>query len=320
VAYLAPLIQHPDGKLKRQVASCLSQIAKHSVDLAEVVVEAEIIPKIFLLLKDSDMLVRRNAATAIREIAKHTPELAQLIVNAGGHGAIIEYITTARGAARLPGVMTLGYIAAFSETLALAILVSKGLLPLKAALVEEQEDHIKAAAAWSLGQIGRHTPEHAKALAQVDVLRRLIDVTVAEESSADLKTKATRALKGILQKCTHLAALEPLLQVPTLFLVLFLSAIVFNFFSQNCPEKILKYVVAQFAKVLPNQPNARKSFVQSRGLETIQSLKSDDKNSKLQEYINTINSCYPPEIVQYYSPNYSDTLLSKLDTYEAARQ
>lgn len=300
VAYLAPLIQHPDGKLKRQVASCLSQIAKHSVDLAEVVVEAEIIPKIFLLLKDSDSLVRRNAATAIREIAKHTPELAQLIVNAGGHGAIIEYITTARGAARLPGVMTLGYIAAFSETLALAILVSKGLLPLKAALVEEQEDHIKAAAAWSLGQIGRHTPEHAKALAQVDVLRRLIDVTVAEESSADLKTKATRALKGILQKCTHLAALEPLLQ--------------------NCPEKILKYVVAQFAKVLPNQPNARKSFVQSRGLETIQALKSDDKNSKLQEYINTINSCYPPEIVQYYSPNYSDTLLSKIDTYEAARQ
>jgi hypothetical protein len=295
VPYLAPMISHPDSKLKRQVNQALSQIAQHSVDLAEVVVEAEIFPKIFQCLKGPDQLVRRNAATCIREIAKHTPELAQLIVNAGGHGAIIEFITTAKGASRLPGIMTLGYIAAFSETLALAIIVHQGVAPLKDALVNETEDHIKAAAAWSLGQVGRHTPEHAKALAQMDVFRRLIEVYRDPESSADLKTKAQRALKGALQKCTHLAALEPLLP--------------------DCPEKIIKYVVHQFAKVLPNQPAARKSFVQSRGLALIQSLKTDDKTSKLQEYISTINSCYPPEIVQYYSPNYSDTLLAKLDDF-----
>ena len=47
----------------------------------------------------------------------------------------------------------------------------------------------------------------------------------------------------------------------------------------------------------------------------IQSLLTEDKTSKLQEYIATINSCYPPEIVQYYSPNYSETLLAKLDTF-----
>ena len=37
-----------------QVCSCLSQIAKHSVDLAEVVVEAEIFPRILHCLKDVD--------------------------------------------------------------------------------------------------------------------------------------------------------------------------------------------------------------------------------------------------------------------------
>jgi hypothetical protein len=84
----------------------------------------------------------------------------------------------------------------------------------------------------------------------------------------------------------------------------------------DCPEKIIKYVVHQFAKVLPNQPAARKSFVQSRGLERIQELvNNEDKTSKLQEYITTINSCYPPEIVSYYSPNYSETLLAKLDEF-----
>lgn len=295
VPYLAPLIEHPDGKLKRQVCSCLAQVAKHSVDLAEVVVEAEVFPKMFVCLKDQDATVRRNAATCIREIAKHTPELAQLIVNAGGHGALIEYTDHAKGAARLPGIMALGYIAAFSETLALAVIVHQGLLPLKDALVNEPEDHIKAAAAWSLGQIGRHTPDHAKALAQANVFRRLIDVYRDPSSSPDLQTKAQRALKSVLQKCTHLPALEPLLL--------------------DAPEKIVKYVVQQFAKVLPNHPQARKSFVQSKGLQKVQELKTDEQ-SKMQEYIATINSCYPPEIVQYYSPNYSDTLLQKLDDYE----
>jgi len=79
--------------------------------------------------------------------------------------------------------------------------------------VNETEDYIKAASAWSLGQIGRHTPDHAKALAQADVFRRLIDVYDDANASDDLKTKAQRALKNVLQKCTHLPALEPLLHV-----------------------------------------------------------------------------------------------------------
>ena len=40
---------------------------------------------------------------------------------------MVDYITEARGNNRLPGIMTLGYIAAFSETLALAVVVSKGI-------------------------------------------------------------------------------------------------------------------------------------------------------------------------------------------------
>lgn len=70
VPYLAALISHPDAQLKRYVCQCLAQIAKHTVDLAEVVVEAEIFPRILNCLKDIDVQVRKNAATCIREIAK----------------------------------------------------------------------------------------------------------------------------------------------------------------------------------------------------------------------------------------------------------
>ena len=66
---------HPNPYTQRQVYSALSQISKHSVELAELVVEAEVFPTIFKCLKDPDEYVRKNVATLIREIVKHTPEV-----------------------------------------------------------------------------------------------------------------------------------------------------------------------------------------------------------------------------------------------------
>jgi hypothetical protein len=91
--HLAKLIESPDAKLKRQVFSALSQISKHSVELAEMVNEAEIFPAILKSLKgahyitlwyipegvivciDCDEYVQKNVATLIREISKHSPEV-----------------------------------------------------------------------------------------------------------------------------------------------------------------------------------------------------------------------------------------------------
>ncbi len=145
--------------------------------------------------------------------------------------------------------MTLGFISAFDDSLAMAVIVSKGVAPLKDALVNEPEDHIKAAAAWSLGQIGGHSPDHAKFLAEADVPSRLLAVFMLPESSKDLKNNAKKALKKIIQMCTYLPALEPLLQL--------------------APNNILTFVCAQFAKVLPQNLEAKKTFVQSGGFAKI---------------------------------------------------
>lgn len=48
-----------------QVCSVLGQIAKHSVDLAEVVVEAEIFPKYLTCLRYPDEFVQKHAATLV---------------------------------------------------------------------------------------------------------------------------------------------------------------------------------------------------------------------------------------------------------------
>ena len=141
------------------------------------------------------------------------------------------------------------------------------------------------------------------------VLPKLLKVLTSasedgEEAGADLKTKTKRALKCIIEKTLHLDALEPLLQ-------------------QSTPPNILKYVVGQFAKILPHDVAARRAFVTCGGLQRVQDIASSYNTTqgqganalsgtKMSEYIRTINECYPEEIVRYYSPGYSATLLEKV--------
>jgi len=167
------------------------------------------------------------------------------------------------------------------------------------ALTLEQEDHIKSASAWSLGQIGRHTPDHAKALADSGVLPKLVAIQAAEASSEDLKTKCKRGLKAIVEKLTDMAALDALVQ------------------EAELPESIVRAVLAQISKVLPNDTTtARSEFVTSGGFAKVQQLDAA-AGSKLKEFVDVINSCYPEEIVKYYSPGYSQQLLEKLDQMNA---
>lgn len=58
-------------------------------------------------------------------------------------------------------------------------------------LSEETEHHIKAATAWSIGQIGHHTPEHAKAVATANLLPKLLLLYMDASSSEDLQTKVS---------------------------------------------------------------------------------------------------------------------------------
>lgn len=89
--------------------------------------------------------------------------------------------------------------------------------------------------------------------------------------------QSKKALTNILQKCVHLPALEPLLK--------------------DAPPNILKHVVSQFAKVLPHDVAARRLFVTSGSLRKIQEINAEG-NTALSEHINTINNCYPEEIVK----------------------
>ena len=48
------------------------------MELAELVVEAEIFPAALSSLGDPDEYVQKNVATLIREVSKHTPEVTDI--------------------------------------------------------------------------------------------------------------------------------------------------------------------------------------------------------------------------------------------------
>lgn len=284
-------IEHQDSGVKRQVTACLTQVAKHSVSCAETVIASEAIPRCVMAIKDLNEVVRKNACSILREVARHNENLAKQVVASGGIAALIEYMGDTNGINRLPAILTLGYIAS-SEVLALAIIGSGGVNPLREGLIEEPEDCVKASIAYSLGQIGQHSPEHAKALIEVDILRRLLAVHLHEESSEDLRKKAKKAIKLIVTQATVVGMLEVMLV--------------------DSPPAVLKIIVRQIAKVLHNDIPGRKMFVQSRSLERLQKIYADP-GSKLAAAIAEVNSLYPPEIVSYYSPLYPESLLKKID-------
>ncbi|ORX56550.1 ARM repeat-containing protein [Piromyces finnis] len=309
--FLAQLIHNSDPKLLRQVCSCLCQVAKHNITLAEEVVDREIFPRVLYCLKNNDIYVRKNAASLVCEISKHSVDLAQIIVNAGGISAIIDYIDSAKGTAKLPGIMTLGYISVFSNTLAFSVLLAKPIPILLKTLIDEKvtDESVLSACVWTLGQMGRHSPEHAKILTDHGVLQLLLKLLQSfpddKEEFLDLKSKIKKTLKWIIENTLDLKSLEPLLSLDT-------------------PISILKPTVEQLTKIIPNDVTLRRDFVTSGSLKTLQEIlqkyiskevNNSSYYSKLAENIMLINKCYPEEIVKYYSPGYSEILLSRIDEF-----
>lgn len=83
----------------------------------------------------------------------------------------------------------------------------------------------------------------------------------------------------------------------------------------NSPPNILKYVVAQFSKLLPRNAKARRTFVVSGSLRKIQEINAEP-GSALSLHITAINNCFPEDVVKFYSPGYPEVLLERVESYE----
>ena len=116
---------------------------------------------------------------------------------------MIDFLNENKDVNRLPGIVALGYVGAYNEKSASAIIDGKGIAPLKDSLIQIPDDLVKGAAAWALGQIGGHSRTHANALAAEEVLTHLLAVYIYNNSTEELKKKAKKAIKNIVIMCTE---------------------------------------------------------------------------------------------------------------------
>lgn len=74
--------------------------------------------------------------------------------------------------------MALGYISGHSDQMAIAIIGSQGAVILSKLLQQETDDSVQAIIVWALGQMGKHSPEHAQAIAETNIFKKLVQVVL----------------------------------------------------------------------------------------------------------------------------------------------
>jgi HEAT repeat protein len=309
IKVIVPLHRSPDPKLKQQVARTLTHIAKHSTDTAQLIVDENAFPHALHCFKDKDIGVRTYSAALVREIVKHTQELSQYVINMGGAAALVAFLKPESQNEPLNGVLTVGFIASFSQTLTHALIDEGADAVVLNVFVSSNDDAVQTAAAWAMGQLGKHSPQEASRLASLNALSLLLDAYNRPGAPDDLKLKCKRALKFIITKCTLLSALEPLI-APS-------------------PPSVQYYTLVQIEKLLrnnanarplsrKNNPDARPGFVMSGAFKAIQVLGAGRAplDLRTQGVIKAINSLFKPGLVQYYDPTYPDALLELTEQYE----
>ena len=300
---LVNLIHDHDMILKRNICQLLGNISKHSIKLSDMVLKTLGKPtKLIYCLKDPDHIVRKNSAYAILELVNKSPENSKAFIDIGGVSAIVEYISSIEGDSKMYGILALGFLASNEEHFAKSMFDYNKTLPLlRDIIMNENNQQLKSAVCFTLGNLGKHSTQHANLVSNYNVLALMLLNYQSNDSNENLKKKAKRALKNILSCCQNILAMEPLIQV--------------------APRKMIKQILNQFAICLKLSGVERKNCLQKGVLQRLVTLKNgikktlvkDEKENKekskeieLDEKIveiieGSICTLFPDEIVKHYN-------------------
>ena len=289
--YICTYINYTDTPIKRNVINLLTNICKHSNELATLVISKISHPqKLLNCLKDEDEIVRLNSAMCISEIVNKSPELAKEICQAGAPQVLTNYIANSRGESRLHGILTMAYIASYNEDSAMQMINAGALTVLNDAM-DNDISQVKCGCCFAMNHIGRHTPTHANEVAHTGALEKMVFFLMDPNSTDDLKEKSKKALLQLVSHVSELSQLEPLLHVAS--------------------NDILIPVFERFAKYLKGNQLELSNFARNGGLKKILGMRNR-LQEPLKNLAETICSYYPKEIVNYYDPEYAQSLIDRI--------
>jgi hypothetical protein len=293
-----------DIALKRYICLCLANIAKHSEGLSSQVITSLNFEVLKDCLKNEDKTLKKNAIQLINEIVKKNEQQTSVIGNKIKYDALIDFVNKNQGETKIFGISILATVANYSELLANDLVDSKVLPPLINAVNEvfqkeanEISFHISSAACWALGNICKHKHDLTNKVMDLTsgLPQTLLTIYLSPYSRRELQENAKYALISIIENCDKIKVLNGLLDKPA------------TDSDSNLHEFILKKVLEKQAKVLKENNNAKKEFVDI--LSKIQSLKKTYKN--LKDEVAQVNSIFPESIINYYSDEYEAKIIAE---------
>lgn len=96
VPLLVLCLEEPEPILKRIATISLANIAKHSVSLAQCVVDAKALESFSVLLGSNDIKLKRQVCACVAQIAKHSDELCNRVANAHQDSVLRKVLSCAR--------------------------------------------------------------------------------------------------------------------------------------------------------------------------------------------------------------------------------
>jgi hypothetical protein len=184
---------------------------------------------------------------------------------------------------------------------------------------QEKDANIKLKAAQALGCLGQHTEDHAKVLAEKGVLKELMEIINEENKkkesksdgqysqnpNQDLLDACKDAAKKIINNCKSVQALDELIVAESPD-------------QMKTPNEMLILVLKQLLKILPSNNQAKRKFAE--GLHKLLLLKEEiskrpNPDKTIESIIDDICKIYPPDLVNYYTPNFEKKMAEKLDKF-----
>mgnify|MGYP000855146006 CR=1 FL=1 len=287
-----------DTALKRQILLCLANMAHHSSEVAFHIIGGLQSTQIEECIKNKDKTVQENALVLLNEIAKKKFEYATTISSKVKFKIFIDYLNYNTGESRLFGIPILSTLASYKE-MAESIIKEGGLVPLVDSLEKENNDKINSLACLAIGNLAGHSADLTNSIAAYSSLPfKLLATCIHVNFSHELKENARFALENIIENCTELKLLNPLLDKPE-----------FSGIDEDTYEKILVKIIRRQKEILNDNKKERKEFIKDKTLKKIIELKKYYKSIK--DELLQFNEFYSQEIINYFSEDYEQQIKEK---------
>lgn len=160
MSLLVPLLSDPVTSIKESAALAIGRLAKHSKELAKIVVDDG---KILFQLLDSydshNVFYKKATCFVISSIARHSRELAKKVAEAQAIKFLVNCLYEYESSVKEAAVWALGYIAYHTEDLAKMIVNENKAIDYLICCLQEPETDIKRNTVHTISQIAKHSTE-----------------------------------------------------------------------------------------------------------------------------------------------------------------